>query len=128
MTDVFYFTGTGNSLSVARDIREHLEGNLKSIAAEEKKETVQSKAALIVIVFPVYNHIFPFIVKRFVDKFQNLQDKRILAICTYGDSPASAVHFWIQGSIPAPLRAKLAEKSGLKVSLFVLTETVLESL
>jgi len=91
MTDVFYFTGTGNSLVVARDICELLGGNLKSIAAEVKKENIQSEAELILIVFPVYNHIFPFIIQRFIDKFQNLQDKRIIAICTYGDSPGIAL-------------------------------------
>lgn len=106
MTDVFYFTGTGNSLAVARDICEQLKGDLKSIAAEEKKATVQSEAALIVIVFPVYNHIFPFIVKRFIDKFQNLQDKRILAICTYGDSPGIALELF----------DKYLKKSGSKLS------------
>jgi len=91
MTDVFYFTGTGNSLAVARDICDELNGRLSAIPAELKQETIATEAETIIIVFPVYNHIFPFIIRRFINRFKDIVEKRIYAVCTFGDSPGIAL-------------------------------------
>ena len=52
--DVYYFTGTGNSLVVARDIAQEIEGELISIPSVLGKGSISTHAKVIVIVFPVY--------------------------------------------------------------------------
>jgi flavodoxin len=52
--DVFYFSGSGNSLVVARDIAKELDGNLIPIPSIMDKTTIETDAEVIGIVFPVY--------------------------------------------------------------------------
>jgi ferredoxin len=86
-TEVYYFSGTGNSLAVARDLAEKLHGKLISIPSVIERESITTGADVIGIVFPVYyvglNNI-PLIVTRFVMKLENLNTKYIFAVCTYG--------------------------------------------
>lgn len=84
---IYYFSGTGNSLVVARDIAEKLEGNLVSIASLMDEEIITTDADVIGIVFPVYYTGLvnvPHIVQRFVMKLDKISTKYIFAICTYG--------------------------------------------
>lgn len=93
-TDLFYFTGTGNSLVVARDICRKLKGNLISIASSMESETITNTADTIGIVFPVfYANIggVPLIVERFVKKLRNLESKYIFAVCTHAGGPGSTI-------------------------------------
>ncbi len=86
-TEIYYFSGTGNSLAVARDLAEKMNGKLISIPSVIDQESITTGADVIGIVFPVYyvglNHI-PLIVKRFVMKLENISTKYIFAVCTYG--------------------------------------------
>lgn len=41
--DIYYFTGTGNSLTVAKDSANEIEGKLISIAYVMGKETIKTK-------------------------------------------------------------------------------------
>ncbi len=82
-TDIFYFTGTGNSLVVARDIVKKIGANLIPIPSVMNAETIIPSADRIGIVFPVYLGGVPRIVKRFVKKLNNLESKYIFAVCTY---------------------------------------------
>lgn len=86
-TEIYYFSGTGNSLAVARDIAMKMNGKLISIPSVIDKESIATDADVIGIVFPVYyvglNYI-PLIVKRFVLKLENISTKYIFAVCTYG--------------------------------------------
>jgi len=52
--EIYYFSGTGNSLVVARDIAEKMNGNLISIPSVMDKESITTDADVIGIVFPVY--------------------------------------------------------------------------
>jgi ferredoxin len=81
---VYYFSGTGNTLCVARDLAARLHTELIPIAAFRYRETVETDAEQIGIVFPVYYGDPPLIVQEFVLKLQNLQNKQVFAVCTFG--------------------------------------------
>ena len=88
---IYYFTGTGNSLVVARDIADLIEADLVSIPQLMKKDKIENKADIIGIVFPVYHQDVPLIVKRFIHKLNNITNSYIFAVCTYGNSPTTSL-------------------------------------
>ncbi|MGB6369559.1 MAG: EFR1 family ferrodoxin, partial [Atribacterota bacterium] len=92
-TVIYYFSGTGNSLVVARDIADKTNGKLISITSVMDKESVKTNADAIGIVFPVYHGDIPFIIRRFVTKMDNLDKKYIFGVCTYGDSPGLSIKY-----------------------------------
>lgn len=82
---IYYFSGTGNSKVVARDIAEKLNGQLIPISNVMDNENIASEADIIGIVFPVYNAVvqgMPLMVKKFVSKLINLDSKYVFTICT----------------------------------------------
>jgi ferredoxin/flavodoxin len=90
--EIYYFTGTGNSLVVARDIAGQIEGELIAIPSVIDQGTIQTNTKVIGIVFPVYMWGIPLIVKRFVKKVGNLQGQYIFAIATYGGMPGATIN------------------------------------
>ena len=83
--EIYYFSGTGNSLVVARDIVAKTNGKLISIPSVMDKDSITTDAIVIGIVFPVYHAVYdglPLIIERFVRKMKNLDAKYIFAICT----------------------------------------------
>jgi flavodoxin len=52
--EIYYFTGTGNSLAVARDIALKTDGKLIPIPSVMDKEIIKTDADVIGIVFPTY--------------------------------------------------------------------------
>jgi flavodoxin len=86
-TEIYYFSGTGNSLVVARDIAEKTKGKLISIPAVMGKQSIRTDADNIGIVFPCHlAHLYgiPLIVKRFIKKLEDINSKYIFAVCTCG--------------------------------------------
>lgn len=84
---VYYFTGTGNCLAVARRVAEKLGGEPVSIASALTSPQVRADAQSVVVVFPAYLsalHGVPLIVERFLQLLEDVASKRILAICTCG--------------------------------------------
>jgi ferredoxin len=45
------------------------------------------------IVFPVYNQGIPFIIKRFIDKFESFSGKYIFGVCTHGGCPGICLKY-----------------------------------
>ncbi|MGD8997521.1 MAG: EFR1 family ferrodoxin [Anaerolineae bacterium] len=88
--DICYFSGTGNSLAVARDIADRTGARLLSIPSAMAHETVTSGADAMGLVFPVYHKGIPLILKRFVEKMGDLGGKYLFAAYTYGDTPGLA--------------------------------------
>ena len=76
---VFYFTGTGNSLYVAKQ----LESQFVSIPQALKSNRFMFSADKIGIVCPVYGHEMPKMVKEFIKK-ASFQTKYFYIILTYG--------------------------------------------
>jgi len=83
-TELYYFSGTGNSLVVAKDIAEKINGKMISIPLVMDKETIKTDADVLGIVSPAYYMRIPAIVERFIGKLTNLQSKYIFAIVTVG--------------------------------------------
>lgn len=90
---IYYFSGTGNSLVVARDIAEKINGQFISIPSVIHQESIKTEADMIGIVFPMYHHGVPLIIKRFINKMDNLDKKYIFGVCTYGESPGICLKY-----------------------------------
>lgn len=91
-TEIYYFSGTGNSLAVAREIAEKTNGKLISIPTVIDKEHINTEADVIGIIFPVYYLgliNIPLIVQKFVMKLENIDKNYIFAVCTYGGGSGS---------------------------------------
>jgi flavodoxin/NAD-dependent dihydropyrimidine dehydrogenase PreA subunit len=85
--EIYYFSGTGNSLAVAREISKKMNGKLISISSTIDKEHITSKADVIGIIFPVYYTgilNIPLIVQRFIMRLDTINNHYIFAVCTYG--------------------------------------------
>ena len=83
-TELYYFSGTGNSLVVARDIAKKIDGKLISIPVVMDKETIKTDADVLGIVTPTYYMRVPGIVERFIGKLTNLESKYVFTIVTVG--------------------------------------------
>lgn len=92
-TEIYYFSGTGNSLTVARDIANKIDGTLIPIASVVDKGPIRTDADAIGIVFPVHfsaiNGI-PNLVQRFVENME-MNSKYIFTICTCGGFSAATI-------------------------------------
>ncbi|OPX60073.1 MAG: Coenzyme F420 hydrogenase subunit gamma [Methanobacterium sp. PtaB.Bin024] len=86
-TEIYYFSGTGNSLVVAQDIAEKTNGKLVPIASVMSEENIKTDAESMGVVFPVYHSVVngvPLIIQRFAKKLENTDSKYIFAVCTCG--------------------------------------------
>ena len=85
-TRIYYFTGTGNSLAVAKEIVANLDAELISMASVMDQQRVVIDVDALGLIFPVYHKGLPLIVKRFAEKLENLSATYIFAVGTYGDT------------------------------------------
>jgi formate hydrogenlyase subunit 6/NADH:ubiquinone oxidoreductase subunit I len=84
---LYYFTGTGNCLAVARSVGARMGCQPISIAEVVDETTIRTDANTIGIIFPDYLsalHGIPLVVERFLCKLEHLESKRLFAICTCG--------------------------------------------
>ena len=89
--EVYYFSGTGNSLTLAKLVAERLGGELIPIASVIDRETIESTADVVGIVSPVYYADTPNIVRRFAEKLENAEGKYVFAICNYGGAAGESL-------------------------------------
>lgn len=82
---IFYFTGTGNSLKIAKDIAEGL-GDTKLIRITSSLEISNEpiKCERVGIVTPVYMGNIPLMVKEFLEKLNINKDTYIFTVSTCG--------------------------------------------
>ena len=84
-TAIYYFTGTGNSLKVARELTEKLENcELIPIAKVWRKEHIITTSKNIGIVFPLYYYGLPKIIFDFVNKIDLNKTDYVFAVITMG--------------------------------------------
>lgn len=89
---VLYFTGTGNSLYVARQLAgKHAE--VLSIPQMVKQGRYEFEADEIGIVYPIYGHMPPYMVRQFIRKAR-LKAAYKFAVLTYGARKCDAVEIW----------------------------------
>lgn len=90
-TTIYYFTGTGNSLKIAKDLKDNLEDTkLVQICKNNMQIGCSTESEKIGFVFPVYYRGLPHMVSQFIKDFQFVQDTYIFAVANYGGSPAIA--------------------------------------
>jgi ferredoxin len=92
-TVIFYFTGTGNSLKIAKDLAGGIpDSEVRHIAAvmADGKDALRA-AGKIGIVFPVYVEGLPLIVERFVRGLKIQPDTYVFAVANYGESAGGSL-------------------------------------
>lgn len=85
--EIYYFSGTGNSLAVARDIAERTRGKWISIPLVMNTPSVRTDADAVGVVFPTYHsQLFgiPLIIERFIKQLEDIDRKYLFAVCTCG--------------------------------------------
>jgi ferredoxin/flavodoxin len=110
-TIIYYFSGTGNSVAIARGITRRTNGTLIPIASVVDNKPIKPDADVIGIVFPVYHASFgesgiPLIVRRFVGKLEGIASKYLFAICTHGGMPGATI-----GNLAAAIESRGGELS-----------------
>lgn len=96
---ILYFTGTGNCLHIARQLGGG-EAELLSIPQLMKQQRFEIEADEIGLVYPVYGHMPPNMVFRFIEK-ATLKAGYKFAVLTYGNRKCSAVEIWNDISLRA---------------------------
>jgi ferredoxin len=81
--EIFYFSGTGNSLHVARELQSRLPGaELIPVMGVLEKRKIRAKAGTTGIIFPIHALTFPWPVKKFLKKIDLALSTYIFAIAT----------------------------------------------
>ena len=89
---IFDFTGTGNSLYIARQLAGE-NAELLSIPQMVKRGKYEFEADEIGIVYPIYGHMPPYMVRQFIQKAK-LKAEYKFAVLTYGARKCDAVEIW----------------------------------
>ena len=89
---ILYFTGTGNCLYVARQLGGK-NSELLSIPQLMKQNDIEIEADEIGIVYPIYGHMPPNMVRQFIKKAKLKADYKF-AVLTYGNRKCNAVEIW----------------------------------
>jgi ferredoxin len=103
---IYYFSGTGNSLVVARDLAKELGEAALIPIAKAVREGADLPYDSIGIVFPVYILGIPLIVADFLKKLQVGRDTYIYAVATFGGLAGRALE----------LTAQILGRRGIKLS------------
>lgn len=93
VTEVYYFTATGNSLKAARDLGTKLE-NVKfiSIVSVINKELIITEAETVGVVFPVYWFGLPNIVVNFLNKLKVRVNTYVFGLATCGSMVGQSLY------------------------------------
>lgn len=82
---IYYFTGTGNSLKIAKDLREELKDTrIIQICKNNMEIKSDTESDKIGFVFPVYYRGLPNMVKKFIENLEVNKDTYFFAIANYG--------------------------------------------
>jgi NAD-dependent dihydropyrimidine dehydrogenase PreA subunit/flavodoxin len=112
-TKIYYYSGTGNSLHVARELQKRIpDAELIPILSLERQESVTAQGATVGFVFPHYASSLPKVVHTFVEKLDLGKASYLFAIVTRGGTKTWAF---------SELDAILAEKGKRLDSFFAIT-------
>jgi Pyruvate/2-oxoacid:ferredoxin oxidoreductase delta subunit/flavodoxin len=90
-TNIYYFSGTGNSLWAAHYIARKTTGELLPIASFLDQDTVLADADSIGIIFPVYYEDLPAVVMHFAQKLRFPENCYIFSVCTFGGAAGGSL-------------------------------------
>jgi ferredoxin/flavodoxin len=89
--DLYYFTGSGNSLYVANELQKRLpESRIIPIVSILDKETIVASEKTVGIIFPIHAMTLPIPVKKFIKKLDVRSSEYIFAIATRGGTVSNA--------------------------------------
>jgi len=87
---IYYFSATGNSLFVAKELALSLNAQLISIASLINKDTITLDSHTIGFVFPIYYNRIPVILNTLLNKAIFNNNTFIYYVCTYGGGPGES--------------------------------------
>ena len=90
-SEIFYFSGTGNSLAAARMINEKSAEKSEIIPIAAYDGDPVTKADRVCFVFPVYCHKAPDIVRRFLQRLEFVSSPYIYAVATHAGEPGQSL-------------------------------------
>lgn len=88
---IYYFSGTGNTLYIAKELAALLGGELVPITSTVGADRICPEADIVGIVYPVYYGGLPQVVHDFTKKLGGLKNKYIFAVSNYGGSHGFSV-------------------------------------
>ncbi|MDA3847103.1 MAG: EFR1 family ferrodoxin [Vallitaleaceae bacterium] len=90
---IFCFTGTGNSLYVAKEVAKKIDAKVILIDNNLLNKSIIGQYDKVGIIFPVYHQGLPVMVSRFVELMQDIVCDNMFAISTYGHKPTLALEY-----------------------------------
>jgi ferredoxin/flavodoxin len=90
-TTIYYFSGTGNSLKVAKDIAAGLQSAEFFKICKNNIGIKNTTSNNIGIVFPVYVSGMPFLVKEFIEKLRIKKEVYVFTVATFGVSAGASI-------------------------------------
>lgn len=85
--EIYYFSGTGNSLHAARELQKRIpEARLIPITSLLDKDIIKINAEIVGVIFPVYYMTAPIVVRNFIKKLDLKSAEYIFAVATRGRS------------------------------------------
>jgi len=88
---IYYFTGAGNSLAVARQLAARISASLVPAASTAAQASVETHDEVIGFVFPIHDFKAPNIVDELVGRLASIDAKYLFAVCTYGLAPGHSL-------------------------------------
>ena len=90
-TTIYYFSGTGNSLKVAKDIATGLKDTELIQICKNSMGYNKSTLNKIGIVFPVYSFGMPLLVKEFIESVEIPKDAYVFTVVTFGAAAGASI-------------------------------------
>lgn len=91
MTDIYYFSGSGNSLAVATDLGEGLQARVRAMTRYPEGLRAGNELDAVGFVFPSHDFQAPTFVQDWVRHAEGLSSKYVFAVMTYGVSAGSGL-------------------------------------
>ena len=108
-TEIYYFSGTGNSLFVAKEIQKRLpDAKLIPIVNLLKQDVIETNTDTVGFVFPLHGLTIPLPVKTFLNKLKLESSTYVFAIITRGGTESFAF----------PALNKILKRKGKNVDAF----------
>lgn len=101
---IIYFSGTGNSYSVAKKLSEKLNDTIVPM-----KNATNNGDSSLTFVFPTYCHNIPPVVRGFIEKMEITNNQKVMGISVSGGNNGHSEYYF----------NKLIEKKGMKVDKFL---------
>jgi ferredoxin/flavodoxin len=93
-TEIYYFSGTGNSLHVARELQKRMpEAKLTPIVRLLRQDTIKTSADTIGFVFPCFCLTIPIPLYDFLERADLTSARYMFALCTRGGSQSEAFEY-----------------------------------